>query len=77
MAQFTVYKNTDGSAPTLNGTTDSLCALLRACLVDGYGSPIRDSHHDPDRHRNPLRWSDNESLELPKDFPALHGGITH
>lgn len=38
MAQFTVYKSTDASAPTLNGTTDSLCALLQACLVDGYGA---------------------------------------
>lgn len=38
MAQFTVYKSTDGSAPTLSGTADSLRQLLKACLVDGYGS---------------------------------------
>lgn len=34
----TVYKSTDGSAPTLSGTTGSLVALLDACLVTGYGS---------------------------------------
>lgn len=34
----TVYKSTDTSAPTLNGTTGSLIALLDAVLVNGYGS---------------------------------------
>lgn len=38
MAQFTVYKSTDASAPTLTGEVDSLCLLLKACLVDGYGA---------------------------------------
>lgn len=38
MAQFTIYRSTDGSAPTLNGTVDSLRQLLKACLVDGYGA---------------------------------------
>ncbi len=38
MAQFTVYKSTDASAPVLTGETDKLCALLTACLVDGYGA---------------------------------------
>lgn len=38
MAQFTLYRNTDASAPTLTGETDKLCALLQACLVDGYGA---------------------------------------
>ena len=38
MAQFTVYSSGDASAPTLSGTADSLCALLNACLVDGYGA---------------------------------------
>lgn len=33
-----VYKSTDSLAPTLSGTADSLNALLKACLVDGYGS---------------------------------------
>lgn len=38
MAQFTIYKSTDGSAPVLSGTNNSLVALLDACLVTGYGS---------------------------------------
>jgi hypothetical protein len=38
MAQFTIYQNTDGSAPTLSGTVGSLVALLDACLVNGYGA---------------------------------------
>lgn len=36
--QFTVYKSTDASAPSLSGTNGSLVALLDACLVNGYGS---------------------------------------
>ena len=35
---FTIYKNTDGSAPTLSGTVNSYVALLDACLVNGYGA---------------------------------------
>lgn len=38
MAQFTIYRSSDASAPTLSGTANSLCALLKACLVDGYGA---------------------------------------
>lgn len=34
----TVYKYNDENAPVLSGTRGSLCALLKACLVDGYGS---------------------------------------
>lgn len=34
----TLYASTDTSAPTLNNTAGSLSALLKACLVDGYGS---------------------------------------
>lgn len=34
----TIYKSTDGSAPTLSGTAGDLVALLDACLVNGYGS---------------------------------------
>lgn len=33
-----LYKSTDASAPTLTGQVDSLCLLLKAILVDGYGS---------------------------------------
>jgi hypothetical protein len=36
--QFTEYLSTDGSAPTLNGTTGSLVTVLDAILVNGYGS---------------------------------------
>lgn len=32
------YASTDASAPVLTGAADSLNALLKACLVDGYGS---------------------------------------
>ena len=35
---ITVYKSTDASAPTLNGTVGSLINVLDACLVNGYGS---------------------------------------
>jgi hypothetical protein len=35
---FTIYRSTDASAPVLTGTANSLRALLKACLVDGYGS---------------------------------------
>lgn len=38
MAQFTIYKSTDTSAPVLTGEAGSLIALFKACLVDGYGS---------------------------------------
>jgi hypothetical protein len=40
-----VYKSTDSGAPALNGQSGSLIAVLRACLVDGYGS------------QQPLGWS--------------------
>lgn len=33
-----LYKSTDTSAPVLTGEVDKLNALLKACLVDGYGS---------------------------------------
>lgn len=38
MAQLTIYRSTDASAPVLTGQTGSLIALLDACLVNGYGS---------------------------------------
>ena len=34
----TLYRSTDGSAPTLTGEAGSLTTLLIACLVDGYGA---------------------------------------
>lgn len=34
----TVYKSSDGSAPTLNGQAGSLLTVLGKCLVDGYGA---------------------------------------
>lgn len=37
-SQFTVYRSTDTSAPVLEGVVDSMRQLLKACLVDGYGS---------------------------------------
>lgn len=33
-----VYKSTDASAPTLSGSAGSLCTVLDAVLVNGYGS---------------------------------------
>ena len=36
--QFTIYRNTDLGAPILNGLTGSLCNLLSASLVAGYGN---------------------------------------
>ncbi len=35
---WNIYKSTDASAPTLNGTVGSLITLLDACLVNGYGA---------------------------------------
>lgn len=40
MAQFTIYKSTDASAPVLTGQVGSLVALLDACLVAGYGAKV-------------------------------------
>ena len=34
----TVYRSTDASAPLLTNSNGSLIAVLKACLVDGYGS---------------------------------------
>lgn len=34
----TIYKSTDPSAPVMNGSAGSLIAVLKACLVDGYGA---------------------------------------
>lgn len=34
----TLYRSTDGSAPTLSGTAGDLITVLDACLVNGYGS---------------------------------------
>jgi len=38
MAQFTIYRSTDSSAPTVSGTAGDLVNLLDKCLVAGYGS---------------------------------------
>jgi hypothetical protein len=40
MAQFTIYRSTDTSAPTLSGTVGDLVNLLDKCLVTGYGSKV-------------------------------------
>ena len=34
----TVYRSTDASAPVLSNANGSLIAVMKACLVDGYGS---------------------------------------
>lgn len=34
----TVYKSSDGSAPTLSGTAGELITVLQKCLIDGYGA---------------------------------------
>lgn len=38
MAQFTIYKSSDTSAPVLTGATGTLVTVLDAVLVNGYGS---------------------------------------
>lgn len=38
MVAPTIYRSDDSSAPSLTGTVGSLVALLKAILVDGYGS---------------------------------------
>ena len=35
-----VYRSTDPSAPVLTGQAGALTALLKACLVDGYGAQV-------------------------------------
>jgi hypothetical protein len=52
-----VYKSTDPGAPTLNGQVGSLIAVLRACLVDGFGSlpPLGWSMPYTDGNNPPLR----------------------
>lgn len=35
---YTIYRSSDGSAPSLTGQTGSLVAVLDACLVNGYGA---------------------------------------
>jgi len=37
-ATITLYQSTDASAPALSNTAGSLIAVLRACLVTGYGA---------------------------------------
>jgi hypothetical protein len=52
-----VYKSTDAGAPTLTGQVGSLIAVLRACLVDGFGSnpPLGWSMPYTDGNNPPLR----------------------
>jgi hypothetical protein len=52
-----VYKSTDPGAPTLNGQAGSLIRVLRACLVDGFGSlpPLGWSMPYTDGNNPPLR----------------------
>jgi hypothetical protein len=38
MAQFTIYRSSDTSAPTLSGTAGDLVNVLDKCLVAGYGA---------------------------------------
>lgn len=47
MAQFTIYKSTDAGAPVLTGQTGTLVALLKACLVDGYGAKAATGWTEP------------------------------
>ena len=35
---YTEYRSSDGSAPVLSGQAGALYAILKACLVDGYGA---------------------------------------
>lgn len=38
MAQFEIYRNTDASAPVMDGTVSALIDVLDGCLVNGYGA---------------------------------------
>jgi hypothetical protein len=40
MGQFTIYRSTDASAPTVSGTAGDLTNLLDKCLADGYGAQV-------------------------------------
>jgi len=52
-----MYKSTDPGAPTLRGQVGSLISVLRACLVDGFGSnpPLGWSMPYTDGNNPPLR----------------------
>lgn len=54
MATVRIFRSTDASAPVLTGAADSLNALLKACLVNGYGT------HSPLGWTNPYNDTTNK-----------------
>jgi hypothetical protein len=82
-----VYKSTDPGAPTLNGQVGSLIAVLRACLVDGFGSnpplgwsmPYTDGNNPPLRahfRQAPKTGWDQYDLEVKDDGSTSAGSDT-
>jgi hypothetical protein len=82
-----VYKSTDPGAPTLNGQVGSLIRVLRACLVDGFGSlpplgwsmPYTDGGNPPLRahfRQAPKTGWDQYDLEVKDDGSTSVGANT-
>jgi hypothetical protein len=80
-----VYKSTDSGAPTLNGQVGSLIRVLRACLVDGFGSnpplgwsmPYTDGNDPPLRahfRQAPKTGWDQYDLEVHDNSPTTSAG---
>jgi hypothetical protein len=80
-----VYKSADPGAPVLRGSVGSLIAVLRACLVDGYGSlapagwsmPYTDGQTPPQRaHFRQAPRTDWPQCDLQVDdnFTGADGG---
>lgn len=78
MAQFTIYKSTDASAPTLSGTAGDLVNLLDKCLVTGYGSKAAAGWTKPYTGTNKAAFKNAGGcqmyLRVQDDSPGAHGG---
>lgn len=76
--QFTVYQNTDASAPVYNGTVGSAVALLDACLVNGYGSKVAAGWTKPFVGTNKAAFRQGGGaqryMRCQDDGPGAHGG---
>lgn len=76
--QFTIYKSTDASAPTLNGTAGSLLTVLDAILVNGYGSKAAAGWTKPYSNSGNVGCYQNIGsqmcLSINDNGPGAHGG---
>jgi hypothetical protein len=77
MAQFTIYRSSDASAPTLSGTAGDLVNLLDKCLVTGYGSKTAAGWSKPFTGTNKAAFrmgaGNQFYLRVQDDAPGAHG----